>query len=123
MSVLSSRVETVRLEETVCMLANDWAMAGLASNKLMLVMMESNLGSIFWMAGIMSCIFPKAPALMPPGIEPPTSTRWRGLLANSRLICMLPIKSLSISAVLPKGMRKSLLMLAATFTGPPWLKS
>ena len=116
--VFSSRVETVRLLVMVSTLWREAARAGSARSAFTLVRMESSLGSIFSTTGIISAALPIIPEFTIPGMMPPGSIRSRGLLASRRLTWRLPMISLEISAVLPAGILRSLLISTLTLMGP-----
>ena len=107
-SVLSSRVDVVRFAVVACVLCSVCLRAGSASNAFTFIRILSNFGSIFSTAGTSCPTVSIMPPLRPPCMVSPTSTRSRGLLASRRFILTLPIRSLTISAELPFGIRKLL---------------
>ena len=116
MSVLRSRVVVVRFCVMSRTLWSDCAKAGSAMSALTLVRMLSIFGSIFSMVGTRAATLPIIPLLMAPVSVSPGMTRSLGLLASSRFIFTLPMRSLMISADEPLGMRRLLFTLKRTTT-------
>ena len=115
---LSCWVEVVRPEVTSRTLWSDWAMAGSANSVLRLAMIESSLGNMRSTAGTISANFPIAPPLTAPVMVSPGCRNPAALSPRIRFIFTFPIISLSISAVLPRGIERALSTSKRT-TAPP----
>ena len=101
--VFSWAVVVVRFDVISSTLCREFSTAGSASSTFRRAIIESSLGSMRSIVGIMSAALPSMPEALPPRMVSPTATRSTGLLASIRFIFTLPSMSLSISAVEPFG--------------------
>ena len=100
---LSSLVDVVKLAVMPSTFCKELLIAGFASRVLMLDIIESSLGSIFSMVGIIADILPIAPLLRLPSMTPSCGSTFVMSLASTKFTLTLPNMSLSISAVVPSG--------------------